>query len=79
MVIKYYNGYGDNLRIKWDNEDELEKVSSSEYEWKKVINPDEVWETTWEEEYRRWFEPKIQYFLHILPIINYQIFPSNDA
>ena len=53
VVIKYFNGYGDNLKIQWNNEDDLERVSSSEYEWKKVMQPDEVWETTWEEEYRR--------------------------
>ena len=53
VVVKYYNGYGDNLRFAWDNEEDLVKISATEYEFKKVLQPDEIWETTWEENYSR--------------------------
>ena len=48
IVIIYSNYYNDDLQISWeDNDVELEKKSSSEYKWKKVVQPDEVWTTEW--------------------------------
>ena len=47
VEVKFFNGYGDNLKIRWNNEAELEKVSSGEYLFKKVLQPDEVWEVNW--------------------------------
>ena len=53
-MIIYSNYYNDNLEITWeDNDVSLEKKTSSEYRWKKVLSADEVWTTEWVENYQR--------------------------
>lgn len=44
--------YGDNLKIKWNNDGvELLKESSNTYKWKRVIQPDEKFVVSWNEDY----------------------------
>ena len=54
VVIIYSNSYADNLKFQWLEENvELEKRTSTEFRWKKVLQPDEIWVTKWVENYRR--------------------------
>ena len=54
VVIIYSNSYADNLKFQWLEENvELEKKTSTEFRWKKVLQPDEIWVTKWVENYRR--------------------------
>lgn len=52
VIVILSNGYADNLRISMvDGAAAPEKVSASEYRWKKTLNPDEVWQFGWKEDY----------------------------
>lgn len=44
--------YGDNFKVKWTTEGlELKKESANVYKWKKLIQPDEKFIATWNEDY----------------------------
>lgn len=52
VVVIFSNGYGDNLKLKMNGSDAApEKVSASEYRWRKTLAPNEVWEFGWKEDY----------------------------
>lgn len=52
VVVILTNGYADNLKISMIGEAAApEKVSASEYRWKKTLIPDEVWQFGWKEDY----------------------------
>lgn len=52
VVVIFGNGYGDNLKITMaDGAAKPEKISASEYRWKKVLAANEVWQFGWKEDY----------------------------
>lgn len=54
IVVVFANSYADNLRITMINKaEEPEKKSASEYRWRKLLAPGEVWEFAWQEDYFR--------------------------
>ena len=54
VVVILNNYYADDLSIEWQesNDVELEKRTSTEYHFSKILQPDEVWITEWVETYR---------------------------
>ena len=55
VVVILNNYYADDLSIEWQesNDVELEKRTSTEYHFSKILQPDEVWITEWTETYQR--------------------------
>lgn len=52
VVVIFSNGYADNLKITMvGGAAAPEKVSATEYRWKKTLNPDEIWQFGWKEDY----------------------------
>ena len=54
VVVIFNNYYADSLSIEWQesNDVELEKRTSTEYHFSKILQPDEIWTTEWVETYR---------------------------
>ena len=47
VVVKFNNYYGDNLKILMAGETKLNKISSNEYRWSKILQANEVWNVSW--------------------------------
>lgn len=52
VVVIFSNGYGDNLKLKMNGSTPTpEKISASEFRWRKTLAANEVWQLGWTEEY----------------------------
>ena len=52
VVVELTTYYGNNLKISWNDETELEKVNDNLYRFKKVLKAGEQWIPKWTEDYR---------------------------
>ena len=54
VVVIFNNYYADDAVIEWaeSNDVELERTTSTEYRFEKILQPDEIWTTEWKETYR---------------------------